>query len=242
MTINSLISFLVTALITPICSAAAVIWSHLDPSGNRSHLIARVWAKTLLMVSRVKVTIEGHDNLDPKGTYVFAANHSSVFDILVLLAGLPVQFRWLAKEELFHIPIFGLAMTKCGYIPVNRSSPRESVRSLRQAAARIRSGVSVIIFPEGTRSLDGRVGEFKRGGFTLAVLAGRPIIPVSINGAHEVMPAKSLRITPHPIRIVLGRPIPTQGLDRHGQDRLMEEVRQVIIKNCIPNSDSGRKN
>lgn len=234
MTIYSVFGLLAAAIVTPLCIAVVFIYSLVDSTGNRAHLVARVWAKILILVSSVKVNVSGNENIDKQGVYVFAANHSSVFDILVLLAFLPCQFRWMAKEELFRIPFFGQAMNKCGYIPINRSNPRESVRSVRRAAERIKSGTSVIIFPEGTRSKDGRIADFKRGGFTLAVMAGRPIVPISISGAARVMPPKSLSIRPTAIKVVLGSPIPTEGLDRHGQDRLMDQVRQVIIANYDP--------
>ncbi|MEW6264343.1 MAG: lysophospholipid acyltransferase family protein [Thermodesulfobacteriota bacterium] len=240
MTLHALIVLIAAALITPLAIVTAVVWSFLDRSGNGPNLVARTWARLLVWTSLVRVQVIGREKIDINGTYVFAANHTSVFDILVLQAYLPIRFRWLAKEELFRIPFFGLAMTKCGYIPVNRSNPRAGVRSLERAAAQIRAGASVVIFPEGTRSADGTVQEFKRGGFTLAVKSGRPVVPVSISGAHRVLKTKTLKLKPGPIKIVLSRPLPTEGLDRPGQEKLAQEVRRIIMANQDP--DYGLEN
>ena len=228
------------AIITPLCIVASLVWSLFDRSGNGPHLVARFWAKAIMRASLVRVEVSGGEDLDPHEPYVFAANHSSIFDILVLLAYLPFQFRWLAKEELFRIPFFGASMKSIGYIPIDRSNPRAGVRSLKHAADRIRAGASVIIFPEGTRTRDGRIQDFKRGGFTLAVRAGRPVVPVSISGAFRILPPKSLKLRPGHIKIVLDRAVPTAGLDRDEQNRLIEKVRQAIISNFDPDYKGPR--
>lgn len=240
MTVFSIIAIAVAVFITPISILAAVTWSMFDKSGNGPHIVARYWARTLVRSSMVRVKVEGEYNIEQEGAYVFAANHTSVFDILVLLAYLPFQFRWLAKEELFRIPFFGLAMARCGYIPVNRTNPREGVRSLRRAAEKIKAGASVVIFPEGTRSADGTIMPFKRGGFTLAVKSGRPVVPVSISGAARVLTTRTLKLNPGPIKIVLGRPLKTEGIDRSGQDELAAEVRAEIIANYDPDYGAGK--
>lgn len=234
MNFYTVLALLALIVVTPPLIFITIGWSFFQHTGNGPHLIARLWGRLILAGSLVKLNVIGREHLDPKGTYVFAANHSSMFDILVLLACLPVQFRWLAKEELFRIPFFGRAMRRCGYIPVNRSDPREGVRSLRQAAERIKAGVSVVVFPEGTRSLDGQIGPFKQGGIILAVRAGQPIVPVSISGAHRVLPSHSLRVRPGPIKVVIDNPIPTAGLGRTAQDELTEQVRERIIANHDP--------
>ncbi|MBU2547175.1 MAG: 1-acyl-sn-glycerol-3-phosphate acyltransferase [Proteobacteria bacterium] len=240
MTAYSYLAALVLAVVTPLCGTAAIIGSLFDKTGNGPHRAARLWARALLRASMVRVHVVGAENLEPGGTYVFAANHSSAYDILALLAHLPVQFRWLAKEELFRIPFFGRAMRAVGYIPINRSNPREGVKSLERAAERIRAGVSVIIFPEGTRTRDGVIQDFKRGGFTLATRSERPIVPVSISGAHRVLATKTLALHPGPIRIVIDRPISTAGLDREAQYRLVDQVRQVVIANHDPDFGAVR--
>lgn len=228
-TVNSFVTIFVLILITPLTIVVVVIWSIFDPSGNGPHLMARAWAKVMLWTSLVRVQVIGAENLDPSASYVFVANHTSAYDILVLLAYLPFQFRWLAKEELFKIPFFGWAMARVGYIPINRSNPRASARSLIKAAKKIKAGASVVIFPEGTRSRDGLVHEFKKGGFTLAVRSGRPLAPVSISGTHRILPTKTLQLRSGRVRIVLGRPLPTVGLDRADQVEVMNNIREEII-------------
>jgi 1-acyl-sn-glycerol-3-phosphate acyltransferase len=222
------------AILTPPALLAATLGSLLDPSGRLSHRVGRLWALLLIKVSRVRVTLRGREHLEPSGTYVFAVNHTSVFDILVLMAYLPVQFRWVAKEELFHIPFFGPVMKRVGHIPINRSSPREGLLSLGRAAERIRAGTSVVIFPEGTRSDDGRVLPFKRGGFLLATRSGRPVVPVALSGPRRVLPPKTLDLRPNPILIALGPPVATNRLDRAGEERLAEQVRQMVIERLEP--------
>ena len=233
-TISGAISIAALGFITPIMMIAAALWSIFDSSGNGPHRVSRFWAWTLIKVCRTRVILSGAENLEPDGTYIFAANHSSAFDILVVMAYLPCQFRWMAKEELFQIPFFGPLLGRLGHIPVNRTNPREGVKSLKRAAERIKAGTSVVIFPEGTRSDDGEVLEFKRGGFTLASKAGRPIVPVSISGSHKVLKSNTFQLKPGRIKITIGKPIPTEGKDRGGLDELSKQVRGEITDNLDP--------
>jgi 1-acyl-sn-glycerol-3-phosphate acyltransferase len=195
-----------------------------------AHWIAIRWARTLLFLAGVRVSISGRKGLSGRESYIFASNHLSAVDILVLLARMPVPFRWLAKDSLFKIPIFGWAMKQAGYIPVEREQGRSAYQSLERAAERIRDGVSVIIFPEGTRSRDGKLGPFKGGGFVLAIKSGRPMVPVSIRGSYEILPKGRYRITPGRVRVVLGRPVPTDGFKLKERGKLMDQVRKEIIK------------
>lgn len=155
-------------------------------------------------------------------------NHQGAYDIFALLAYLPVDFKWLAKEELFKIPIFGWAMGAAGYISIDRKGKKKALQSIERAVAKIRDGASVLVFPEGTRSPDGRIHPFKKGGFTLAIKAGVPIVPIAIRGSREVLPRSSLIVKPGKIEIIVGKLIRTD--DRSVADRadLMEEVREAI--------------
>src|SRR5210317_685359 len=134
------------------------------------------------------------DNLPLDAPCILMPIHQSNFDIPVLLGRLPVQFRWLAKAELFKIPIFGRGMRGCGYISIDRSNRKSAFQSLAEAATKIRNGVSVLIFPEGTRSRDGKILPFKKGGFVLSVDAGVPIVPIVIYNTGSIMPKGRLRI------------------------------------------------
>jgi 1-acyl-sn-glycerol-3-phosphate acyltransferase len=223
--------FVFLIIITPFYFLLAALTGLFDRRGNGVHWVARHYTRIVVRISFSSVQIEGLENIKPGEHYIYAANHASVFDILVLTGFLPVQFRWLAKENLFSLPIYGWSMRLAGYIPINRSNAREGMRSLTEAAKKVAAGVSVVIFPEGTRSEDGQIHDFKRGGFVLAAKAGLPIIPVSISGTHHIMPTKTLRVTPGPIKLVIGRPIPVLGTDRAEQNRLMTEVRKEILAN-----------
>lgn len=160
------------------------------------------------------------------------ANHQSDFDILILLAHVPCQFRWIVKKELFHIPLFGPAMRKAGYIEMDRQNHKSALRSIEKAARKIRDGKSVMSFPEGTRSKDGKVEPFKQGMFYLAIKAGVPIIPISLIGAYHILPKRSLRINPGKVTMVIGNPIETCGYTIENRHALIEKVRNAIIKNC----------
>ena len=193
------------------------------------HTYARFWARVGLLLAGVRLTVEGREHL-PTGAVVYMPNHQSNFDILALYAGLPVQFRWLAKEELFRIPLFGFAMRRTGYIPVNRSDRKKAIRSMAEAARRITEGTSVIVFPEGTRSFDGSLQPFKKGGVMLAIDAGAPIVPVAIRGSHEVMPKYSHWTRGGRIHVTIFPAVPTSGTTPAGRGALMEAVRKPIAE------------
>ncbi|MBW1740498.1 MAG: 1-acyl-sn-glycerol-3-phosphate acyltransferase [Deltaproteobacteria bacterium] len=215
-------------LVTFVCALVAIIVSFLKNGGNLSHLVGRFWARSIIFVSRVKVSIQGLEHIDPNATYVYMANHQSMFDILVLLGYLPVQFRWLAKVELFQIPIFGYSMTRVGYISIDRSNRKAAYKSLQEAAQKIAQGVSVVVFPEGTRSPDGQIKPFKGGGFYLAVRSGRPIVPIVIFGSHHVLPKGKLRIRPGRIVLSINPPIETTHYNNNTKEALMELVRSTM--------------
>jgi 1-acyl-sn-glycerol-3-phosphate acyltransferase len=188
----------------------------------------------LLLVSGVRVHVEGLEKIDVRHAYVFAANHQSQFDIFALLGYLPLQFRWLAKKELFRIPLFGTAMKHADYIPIDRTNRKQAFKSIDLAAAKVREGTSIVIFPEGTRSVDGKLKSFKKGGFFLAIKSGRPVVPVSISGTHEILPKDSFRLRPGAVWVYIGDPIPTEGLRLADKDWLISEVRRRIQINLAP--------
>ena len=210
-------------------SILALFASFIDPGGNSAHQVARLWGKTLLLFSGVQVKLVGETHaISPDQSYIFMANHQSAFDIFSLLAGLPIPFRWVAKKELFKIPIFGPSMRRAGYISIDRSNPRDAVRSLNKAAQRIREGVSVVVFPEGTRTEDGNLLPFKGGGFVLAIKSTAPIVPTAIRGTFMVKPRGSFWIHPRTVYIHLGTPIETKGYKTRDKDILKEKVFQAL--------------
>jgi 1-acyl-sn-glycerol-3-phosphate acyltransferase len=216
---------------TLVAGTLVIVLSFFVRSGNPLHKIARLWGKSILVVSRIKVTVEGLSNIDPSSPYIYMPNHQSNFDIPVLLGHLTVQFRWLAKMELFKIPVFGRAMRKAGYISIDRNRRESAFESLKVAANKIKSGVSVLIFPEGTRSWDGNIRPFKKGGFVMAIDSGVPIVPVVITGTRAIMPKGKFRVYPGHVSMVILKPIGTSTYTRETKEALMESVRRVICEN-----------
>jgi 1-acyl-sn-glycerol-3-phosphate acyltransferase len=215
-------------LTTAFLAILAIIVSFFTRTGNPVHIVARIWSQSILMVSRVHVSVKGLSNIEPDKSYVYMANHQSNFDIPVLLGYLPVQFRWLAKAELFKIPVFGRAMLGAGYVKIDRFNRQSAFASINKAARRMKDGVSVMIFPEGTRSKDGSIRQFKKGGFVMAIKSGVPIIPVVIRGTWPIMAKSSLRINRGDVEMEIAKPIDTSGYSMETKEELMEEVRTVI--------------
>ncbi len=226
---GSVFFYVVLFLSSIILGTSAVIGSF--ASRNWPGLMARAWGNLNLWVAGVKVNVSGVENLDGNGPYLFASNHQGWFDIFAALGKMPVRFSWLAKEELFKLPVLGLAMSRAGYIPIDRRDLRKALASMNRAAEAIRQGTSIFIFPEGTRSLDGVIGDFKKGGFVLAVKSGQPVVPISISGSYSILPKKSWKIHPGEIKLAIGKPIQVTGSDNRSRDLLMEQVREAIRAN-----------
>ena len=216
----------------------AILIARLAGRADLAHICGRMWGRWNLRAAGVKVRVKGLEHL-VQGPAIYAANHQSMFDIFVVLAELPVQFRWLAKEELFGIPLFGQAMSSIGYIPINRSDRRQAFRSLEEAAERVRQGTSIVIFPEGTRSPDGVLQDFKKGGLILAIQSRQPVVPVSISGTYRILPkAQFFGIRPGRARLTIGEPIPTEGLEIKDRGVLLERVREAIRRH-LPLREGG---
>jgi len=197
---------------------------------NSVHRLGMIWGRSALLLAGLKVDVLGSDYIPRDQSAVYIVNHSSNFDIPILYAGLPLQFRWMAKKELFDVPLFGLAMRRCGYIPIDRSDRRKALQSMTEAAKQINQGASVIVFPEGTRTPDGHLQEFKKGGFLIAVKAQVPVVPVAITGSFNVMSKNSLRIHKSKIEMEIFPPIATEGLSNKDTEQLMEQVRAPIFQ------------
>ncbi len=230
--IDSIRFFLLNAFIA-VHSSALCLWglmlSLFDRDGKRVHFYAAVpWARVILWVCGVKVRTSGLENVEPEVPRIYMTNHQSFFDIFGLLANIPVDFKFIMKQELMKIPLLGPAMRRVGYIGIEREDPRQAVKSMRQAAQRIRGGVSVVMFPEGTRSLDGRLLPFKRGGFNLALKSGCDIVPVAISGSNRIVPKGSLKINKGSFDIHIGHPISIKDYDRKNIEQLMDRVRESM--------------
>ncbi|MEJ2200504.1 MAG: lysophospholipid acyltransferase family protein [Desulfuromonadaceae bacterium] len=195
---------------------------------NYFHSYCRIWGMVGLMLAGVKLKVSGQEHLQPNQPVVYMPNHQSNFDILALFAGLSGQFRWLAKEELFHVPLFGMAMRRCGYISLDRGDRKKAVKSMYEAVRRIHEGTSVIIFPEGTRSVDGRLQAFKRGGFMLALKAQVPVLPVAIRGSIDIMSKDSCWIRGGSIEVTILPALNSVGRKTADIETLMDQLRRQI--------------
>lgn len=215
-------------LLTIIYGTIDLIASLFDSTGNLQHKIAERWSRALLLVGGVRVRVTGLDRIQPNGSYVFASNHLSYSDTPVMLANIPCQFRFLAKEDLFKIPFIGYHLTRGGHIPVPKEDTRAAVRAIQNAGRIVRErGVSVLLFPEGGRT-DGELREFKEGAAMIAIAAGVPIVPVAILGTREVLPMGSARMVPGDVEVRLGTPVPTEGLTARDRKVVNEQVRHQV--------------
>ena len=222
-------------LLTVPLALLTVLFGLFDPNGRHVYGISRFWACSILRAGGVALKVEGVERLDAERQYVFMVNHQSNVDIPVLVQSFPrFQLRWVAKKELLWVPFFGWAMWASKHIAVDRSKPSDAVKSLQRAKARIAAGISVVIFPEGTRGRDGKLLPFKKGGFLLAAQSGAAIVPVTINGSGALLPAGAWRLQPGVIEVIVGEAISVEGY-RPGNLRLLsEKVRAQMAAQLRP--------
>ncbi len=200
--------------------------------GKIYHFMAKIWSRLILAIFNIKVRIKGLENISKKQNYIYISNHASAMDIPALIHGIPDQIRFLAKQELGKIPFWGWLLKYGGYILIDRKNPKRAIKSIQRAIEKIKSGVSVLVFAEGTRSVDGKLLPFKRGGFMLAIKSKTPVIPVTILGSHKIMKKHKLEINPGTIEILLDKPIQVEDFSgKDGEIKLMELVREIIEKN-----------
>jgi 1-acyl-sn-glycerol-3-phosphate acyltransferase len=217
-------------LATVVMGTLSLATSFVDRTGRIPHAIARAWSKMLLAVSGVKVKTEGIEKISLRQSYVIASNHLSLMDTPLVLAYIPLQFRFLAKRGLFRIPFIGHHLRRAGHIPIPREDPKGSLMAMSQAAKIIREyQVSVLLFPEGGRSEDGVLQEFKEGVAYIAIKAGVPVVPVAVSGTREILPVGSVHVRPGRAILRVGDPIPTQGLTLHDRGKLTQQVRHRIL-------------
>jgi 1-acyl-sn-glycerol-3-phosphate acyltransferase len=204
--------FLIPAIgtYTIVLGAVSVASSLFERTGRFAHGCARLWSRLILATTGVRVRIEGLESLEPGKTYIFVSNHQSIYDIPVIFWWLPYQLRIIAKESLGSFPFIGWHLRRTGHLLVDRRNP-DRAGILKRWRDLVVNGLSLIIFPEGTRSADGRVGRFKAGSFMLAIEAGLPIVPVSIVGTRFVMRKGRLTVEPGDVRLVVHPPIETAG-------------------------------
>jgi 1-acyl-sn-glycerol-3-phosphate acyltransferase len=221
--------FLTVGLVDTIVSGLiGTIIGFIPPRGDWTLRAARIWARLVLLGGFVRLHAQGRERVPRDTPVVFMSNHESWLDIPALLAAIPVQVRFLAKKSLFSWPFFGWALTSMGFIPVDRENRRTAIRSFEEAAARIRAGRSVLIFPEETRTTSENLLPFQRGGFLIALKAGIPIVPVGLRGPRRCLPKHSYLLRPGTITVRFGDPIPTVGHGVTDKGELMAEVRTAV--------------
>ncbi len=222
----------VVIAVTMLLSLVIVLCGLFDTQGKRVYRINQFWTWLIIKFSGITMTVDGLNRLDPQRQYLFIVNHQSNFDIPVLVQALPqFQLRWIAKKQLLWIPFFGWAMWAAKHIFVDRADSLDALKSLKLAKQRIAAGISVVVFPEGTRSPDGKLLPFKRGGFLLALKTKTPIVPVTINGTGKLLAKGEWRVRPGAIRVTIGAPIMAEEFRPRGLRGLSAQVQEIIAAN-----------
>ena len=216
-------------IVTGAMGSVSLVSSLFDSSGKLQHTCARIWARMVLAICRVRLRVKGAPQFRGDVPYVFFANHQSHIDIPIILAALPVSFRFTAKKELFRIPFLGWHLRRSGHIPVDRHNPHAAVKSFRGASERLKSGTSLVFFPEGATSLDGTLKPFKGGGFVLAEQSQAEVVPVTIRGSRAVLLPQTYHVRGGTVEVTLGMPIPSSGFTlRELAARVREEIVTVF--------------
>ena len=222
-------------------SVVALLSLVVEKDGRGYFWAGSTWAKFALRVCGVEVRVRGAEHLQREGSYIFVTNHASMFDIPAIMSVLP-RVRIMFKKELSYVPIWGWALRWGHHVMVDRGKGTEAMKSLDRAAVAIRTGGSIILFAEGTRTRDGKLQPFKRGAFSLAAKSGVPIVPISINGSFKILPKSSLDIRPSPIELVIEKPIETTGISSREEElAMMNRVRGIIERNYREDVSEGKR-
>ncbi|HEX8891433.1 MAG TPA: lysophospholipid acyltransferase family protein [Pyrinomonadaceae bacterium] len=228
--VHSFIAIPLICLYTFVMGSISLILSLYDPTGKRQHWCARNWCRLIAVTAGARVRVYGAHHVKRGVSYVFLSTHQSLMDIPAMLGYLPAQLRIAAKKSLFRIPFMGWHLTRAGHIPIDRSSTQNAVASMQKAAAYLCNGICAFVFPEGTRSRDGYLHKFKKGGFKLAIQAQTPIIPIAIIGSRQILPYGEIIFRPGPMEMYIDEPIETRGLTDADIEKLMETVYERMAK------------
>jgi 1-acyl-sn-glycerol-3-phosphate acyltransferase len=216
----------VIGLYTIVLGTISILSSLWDRSGDTGHRCARTWSSWILKTTGVHVEVSGGERLDPRRSYVLAANHQSIYDIPILFASLPLQLRIVAKASLGSFPFLGWHLHRTGHLLVNRKNPgADIVDKMKRLTSEAHS---LIVFPEGTRSIDGMVARFKKGSFLAAIDAALPVVPVSVSGSRQVMKKGELVVRPGVVRLTIHEPIPTATVNRGEVIAFGNRVREIV--------------
>jgi 1-acyl-sn-glycerol-3-phosphate acyltransferase len=219
---------------TIVCATTASVLALLTRSGRPIDVIGRYWCRLIVWICGIEIEVEGLEHLSGGRSYVVVSNHLSNFDIWCTAAVVPFWVRFVAKKELLRVPFFGQALALSDHIVIDRQDPESAIERINRAVARTPEGFCILFYAEGTRSPDGKVHEFKKGGVTLALRTGLPIVPMSISGTRKFLPKRCVVIRPGGrVKIVLDRPIETKGLGLEVRDELNARVRDRVVANFI---------
>lgn len=220
--------FVSTAIFGTIALAASLF----DKSGRAQHRIARAWARSCVLISGARLTLRGVANLSRYPVAVFAANHTSYMDTPVVFASLPMQFRILAKKELWSLPFIGWYLNRSGQIPINTENPHATLSSLGAGVRALRAGMPLFVFPEGSRTPDGQMQPFLSGAAYLAIRAQVPLVPIALNGVYDLLPIHTRHFYPGRLTLTVGEPISTKGMSLRQADELTTRLRAAIEELC----------
>lgn len=221
------------ALATTFFGCFSLLSSLWDRGGGQQHAIARVWARCLLVITGSPVGVMAAERLQGLPVAVYASNHLSYMDTLVLYAKLPFQFRILAKQSLWKVPFIGWHLRRSGQVPVDQSSSRASISSLGRGVAALRAGMPLVVFPEGGRSPDGAVQAFLAGAAYMAIRAQAPLVPLTLVGTYDVLPMHVYHVAPRPLLLIVGDPIATTGMSSRDAEALTDRVRAEITRTYL---------
>ena len=217
------------AVLTVLLATPGCVFSLFDRSGRYASSFQRAWVYGLFRLNGIRIRVQGRENIKDGSANILISNHASLLDIPAIVAAVPLPVRFIAKKSLIWFPIFGWFMYFARHVLIDRASAVSAAKSLKKASRLMKQGISVVVFPEGTRSPDGEVKEFKRGAFLLALQSRSPIVPISISGTYEMLPRTGCCFWPGTIDLKIGSPIPTQGLPIREVRQFEEKVRNIII-------------
>lgn len=228
------------AFLTVACGTLSLIASLWDKSGRQQHAIAQFWAKLMLGISLSPVEVVNPQNLRLGTAAVFASNHLSYMDTPALFGSLPFQFRILANHYLFRYPFVGWHLTRSGQVPIDQSSMRSQVAGLMRGVSTLKSGMPILIFPDGSRSSDGHIRQFLSGAAFMAIKAQVPLVPLALIGTYELLPMHTYHLVPRPLKLVACDPIPTTGLTTKDAEALTNRVMEAIAAEYYAHSELVR--
>lgn len=223
--------WIVMVVLSILLGSLGVLARVFDSSNNLSHNVSRLWGRWMCVLNGIQVEMEGLEHVQKDQAQIFVANHQGYFDIFAFSGYLPVQIRWVAKSSLFKIPFVGWAMWAAGSVPVDRSNRKSSYQAFIATIGKLKSGSSIVIFPEGTRSADGTIGPFKKGGPLLSIRSGAPLVPVTILGTRNIIKKGSFVIQPGKVRIIISPPISSQAVAEEKEEVILKNLRDVICTN-----------